>query len=103
MDYAARAAAIRHADWDGFVSAMAGRRLVLLTTDGSVPLTQARFKDDDVIVLGCESSGAPRAAHDAAGLRVRIPLVPGMRSLNVAVAGGIAIAEALRQTGGFAA
>ena len=40
--------------------------------------------------------------HDAAFARIVIPLLPGARSLNVALAGAIALAEALRQTGGFA-
>lgn len=78
-----------------------GRRLVLLTTAGDVRLDRADFTPEDVLMLGSESSGAPADMHDAAALAVRIPLAPGLRSLNVAIAGGIALAEALRQTGGF--
>lgn len=104
MDYADHAAIIRHADRHRFVAAMtdAGRRLVLLSTAGEERLDQARFLPGDVLMLGSESRGAPADMQDAAALIVRIPLVPGLRSLNVAVAGGIALAEALRQTGGFA-
>ena len=98
MDYAAAAEIVRHADWAAFQAALAGR-LVLLTTSGEARLPEARFAADDVLLLGSESSGAPRFVHDAAALRVRIPLRPGLRSLNVAVAAGIALAEALRQTG----
>ena len=105
MDYAARAAVVRHAGFAAFAAAMAdaGRRLVLLTTAGARPLPDVAFTARDVLMLGSESAGAPESAHDAAALRVRIPLAGGFRSLNVAVAGGIALAEALRQTKGFSA
>ena len=53
-------------------------------------------------MLGRESAGVPGAVHDRADLRVRIPLRPGLRSLNVAMAAAIVLGEALRQTGGFA-
>jgi tRNA (cytidine/uridine-2'-O-)-methyltransferase len=53
------------------------------------------------LLLGSEGSGVPPAVHAAVDLKVRIPLLPGYRSLNVAVAAGIALAEALRQTGGL--
>jgi tRNA (cytidine/uridine-2'-O-)-methyltransferase len=104
MDYADHAAIVRHADRHAFVTAMteAGRRLVLLSTAGDTRLDQAEFRAGDVLMLGSESSGAPADMHDAAAIVVRIPLAAGLRSLNVAVAGGIALAEALRQTGGFA-
>lgn len=103
MDYADHVAIRRHRDRHAFVTAMAseGRRLVLLTTAGDVRLDKAAFAPEDVLLLGSESRGAPADMHDAAALAVRIPLMPGLRSLNVAVAGGIALAEALRQTGGF--
>jgi tRNA (cytidine/uridine-2'-O-)-methyltransferase len=103
MDYADHVAIRRHTDRQAFVAAMAvqGRRLVLLTTAGDVRLDKATFGPEDVLMLGSESSGAPEDMHQAAALAVRIPLMPGLRSLNVAVAGGIALAEALRQTGGY--
>ena len=49
-------------------------------------------------MLGSESAGAPAHVHARADLRVRIPQEEGTRSLNIAVAAGIALAEALRQT-----
>ena len=54
---------------------------------------------DDILMLGSESAGVPEPVHRRADLRVRIPLRPGPRSLNVATAAAIALAEALRQTG----
>jgi tRNA (cytidine/uridine-2'-O-)-methyltransferase len=104
LDYLALAAIRRHASWDEFRRARdAGSRLVLLTTAGSEPLPRFAFAADDTILLGRESAGVPAFVHAAADRRVRIPLQPGARSLNVAVAGAIALAEALRQTGQFAA
>jgi tRNA (cytidine/uridine-2'-O-)-methyltransferase len=103
MDYAIRANVRRHADWATFRdwNAAAGLRLVLLTTAGATPLPAFAFTSRDVLLLGAESSGVPPHVHEAAAARVAIPMQPGFRSLNVAVAAGIALAEALRQTKGF--
>jgi tRNA (cytidine/uridine-2'-O-)-methyltransferase len=100
MDYAEIANVTRHADWGAFVAALPGR-LVLLTTGGEVLLHRARFEPGDTLLIGSESAGAPPFVHEHAALRIRIPLAAGARSLNLAVAAGIALAEALRQTGGW--
>ncbi|TVV75044.1 tRNA (cytidine(34)-2'-O)-methyltransferase [Sphingomonas solaris] len=98
MDYGARADVRRHADWAAFRGATPGR-LVLFTTRAAIRLPDARFTADDVLLFGSEGAGVPDAVHEASAVRVRIPLAPGARSLNVAVSAGIALAEALRQTG----
>ena len=100
MDYAARADVVRHVDWDAFERAATGK-LVLLTTRDAVRLDTARFRPDDVLLLGSEGAGVPDAVHARADLRVTIPMVAHARSLNVAVACAIAAGEALRQTGGW--
>ncbi len=100
MDYLEMAALTRHADWERFVPACRGR-IVLLTTRGGTSLPDARFEPDDTLLFGSESRGVPDEVHERADLRVRIPLVAAARSLNIAVAAGIAIGEALRQTGGW--
>ena len=79
------------------------KRQVLLTTAGATPLPAFAFESDDVLLLGAESSGVPPHVHDAADARVAIPMRENFRSLNVAVAAGIALAEELRQTKGFPA
>jgi tRNA (cytidine/uridine-2'-O-)-methyltransferase len=71
----------------------------LFTTAGGVRLPEARFESGDVLLFGAESRGVPAAVHDRAELRVRIPQVAGTRSLNLAVAAGIGVAEAVRQAG----
>ena len=78
-----------------------GRRLVLLTTKSETPYTAFGFRPDDVLLCGRESSGVPEAIHGAADARVRVPLRPHLRSLNVAVSLAMVAGEALRQTGGF--
>ena len=102
LDYAARATICRHNSWSAFMAARdPDSRLILLTTRGTVPLHRFAFAADDTLLLGRESAGVPDFVHAAAAARVVIPMQAGARSLNVAVAGAIAIAEALRQTGGF--
>ncbi|WP_294262199.1 tRNA (cytidine(34)-2'-O)-methyltransferase [uncultured Sphingomonas sp.] len=100
MDYAAAVDVRRHADWDAFVVATSGR-IVLATTTGAVRLDEAVFETGDTLLFGSEGAGAPPHVHDRADARVLIPMVPGMRSLNIAVSAGIVAAEALRQTRGW--
>jgi tRNA (cytidine/uridine-2'-O-)-methyltransferase len=100
MDYAEIAAVTRHEGWEAFARTLGGR-LVLLTTRGETRLDQTCFEDRDVLLLGSESQGVPAEVHGQAGLRVHIPQAAGTRSLNIAVAAGIALGEALRQTGGW--
>jgi tRNA (cytidine/uridine-2'-O-)-methyltransferase len=100
MDYAELAQLRRHVDWAAFEAQIVGR-LVLMTTDGGLRLDEAQFGAGDVLLMGSESAGVPPAVHQRADRRVRIPQAPGTRSLNLAVAAGIALAEALRQTNGW--
>jgi tRNA (cytidine/uridine-2'-O-)-methyltransferase len=102
MDYAERTAVARHSGWEAFEASLPGRLVLFTTAADALPLPEARFAPDDTLVFGSESRGAPKAVHDRADLRVRIPQVPGTRSLNLAVAAGIGLAEAIRQTGMWA-
>ncbi len=101
MDYLDALTVTRHDSWLRFESwrAKAGRRLVLLTTKGEVKLWDFAFRPDDVLLVGRETAGAPDAVAAAADARLRIPIAPPMRSLNVGVAATIALVEALRQIG----
>lgn len=103
MDYAEAAEIVRHANAEAFLADRTGRggRIVLLTSRGDTPLYRAAFTPADTLLLGSESAGVPDDVHDRADLRVRIPMAAGFRSLNIAVAAGIALGEALRQTGLF--
>ncbi|WP_271169585.1 tRNA (cytidine(34)-2'-O)-methyltransferase [Hansschlegelia plantiphila] len=103
LDYLDHVEIVRHVSFAAFeaVRRAEGRRLVLLTTQAETSFLDAAYRSDDVLMVGRESAGAPPETHDSADLRVAIPMRPGMRSLNVAVAGAMALAEALRATGGF--
>jgi tRNA (cytidine/uridine-2'-O-)-methyltransferase len=100
MDYAELASVTRHSSWTRFEGQLA-TRLVLLTTSASERIDRVHFEPGDTILLGSESRGAPASVHSRAALRVRIPQAAATRSLNIAVAAGIALAEALRQTDGW--
>jgi len=100
LDYTA--VICRHVSWAAFLACRASQsRLILMTTTGAIPLHRFAFAADDTILLGREGAGVPDEVHRAAASRVVIPLRPGARSLNVALAGAIALAEGLRQTGLF--
>jgi tRNA (cytidine/uridine-2'-O-)-methyltransferase len=103
MDYGALAELTRHASWDSFLQspARAEGRLLLFTTRGATPFHDFAFRPDDILLFGRESAGAPDAVHEAADARLVIPIAPPARSLNLTVSAAIALAEALRQTGGF--
>ena len=102
LDYVADLVLCRHVSWPAFLARRASQsRVILMTTAGTTPLHRFRFAADDTILLGRESAGVPEEVHHAVSARVVIPLRPGARSLNVALAGAIALAEGLRQTGLF--
>lgn len=102
LDYASLGALSRHASWSAFLAERdPASRLIRMTTAGDAALHRFAFAAGDTILLGRESAGVPPAVHRAAAARVAIPLRPPARSLNVAIAGAIALAEALRQTGRF--
>lgn len=97
MDYLDKAALVREPSWSAFREATAGRRRVLLTTRASLPLWDFAFTPGDVILMGRESSGVPDSVHAEVEARITIPMKPGLRSLNVALACAMATGEALRQ------
>ncbi|SRR5579885_424720 len=100
MDYVKDAQIVRHSSWTGFLAARRGR-IVLLTTKADTAHTEFAFNRDDILLLGRESAGVPEHVHGASDARLSIPMRPGLRSLNVALAGAMVLGEALRQTGGF--
>jgi tRNA (cytidine/uridine-2'-O-)-methyltransferase len=101
MDYVDLAKIVRHASWQAFMRDRTPGRLVLLTTSGNQRFPAVAFRTDDTLLLGRESAGVPAEVHDAADLRLRIPLQAAARSLNVALAAAMVLSEALRQTSGF--
>ncbi len=102
MDYLDQVSIVRHESWRNFERWRRGQglRLVLFTTQAATPYLDYRFIPEDILLFGRESAGVPEELHAAADARLLIPLQPGLRSLNVAMAVAIAAGEALRQTGG---
>jgi tRNA (cytidine/uridine-2'-O-)-methyltransferase len=103
MDYIDHVRLVRHGSWDSFRRERAPGRLVLLTTTGDRLFPAVDFRPNDILLLGRESAGVPPEVHEAADLRVRLPMRQGLRSLNVALAAAMVLGEALRQTDGYAA
>ncbi len=100
MDYGKIAQIQRHNSWADFQLAPERQdgRLILLTTKAAISLYDFSFRAGDTLLLGRESAGVPDDVHEAAAGRLFVPLVPQARSLNVIVAGAMALGEAMRQT-----
>jgi len=98
MDYIDRANVVRQPNWEAFLTAMTGRRVLLATTQAQSSYAKFAFLPDDVILVGRESAGVPDHVRDSTSHHISIPMQPGTRSLNVAVATAMITGEALRQT-----
>lgn len=98
LDYLDRARIVRHESFEAFRGSRTDRRLVLMSTKASLAYWDFAFRPDDVLLMGRETEGVPDAVHAAADACLIIPLQPGFRSLNVAVACAMVLGEALRQT-----
>ena len=103
MDYIDKADLQRHISWSEFKKNCRKNecRIILLTTFGDKSYCNFRFRADDRLLLGSESSGVPTEVHEAVNARIRIPMADGVRSLNIAVATSMVLGEALRQTNRF--
>ena len=101
MDYLQHVDLHRSNSWENFQLENVSKRLVLLSTKAAQTHISFRFDQNDILLLGRESAGVPDHVHQAVKSRIRIPMKPGMRSLNVAMAASLVTGEALRQLGGF--
>ena len=103
MDYLDAVDVARHASWAAFEAwrRQDGARLLLATTKAKLSYVEFAFAPNDVLLFGRESAGVPGDVHEAADARLAVPMRPGLRSLNVAVAAAMMLGEALRQTGGL--
>ena len=102
LDYHEYARVQVHRDFAACRVALGGaRRWFAFTTSAEASLYETRFAAGDVLVFGCETRGLPAEilAEFAAGARLRIPMRPGVRSLNLSNAVAVAVYEAWRQAG----
>ncbi len=100
MDYAEQVEIIRHSGWQAFYEKMRkeGTRIVLLTTKATDKYYDFVFNTSDILLLGRESAGVPAEVADCADAKLRVPMAPSARSLNIAQAASMVLGEALRQT-----
>jgi tRNA (cytidine/uridine-2'-O-)-methyltransferase len=101
MDYIDHVEIARHASFAAFQAAIGARRLVLLTTKAEHSAYDFAYQSGDVLLFGKESAGVPAAVAAACQARLRIPMRPAVRSMNLAMSAGLVLGEALRQTGGL--
>jgi tRNA (cytidine/uridine-2'-O-)-methyltransferase len=104
MDYLGHVEMRRHTSWTAYLAwrkAAGGDagRLILLSTAAALPYAEAQYGPADSLLVGQESAGVSDSVRQAADLAVRIPMRPGLRSLNVAMAAAIVAGEAIRQNG----
>lgn len=98
MDYIDHVSIARHADFAAFRASIGSHRLVLFTTKAHQSPYDFAFTADDVLLFGKESAGVPAAVADACDERLRIPMRPQVRSMNLATSTALVLGEALRQT-----
>ena len=100
MDYLDEVRLMRHISWARFEQwrREKGQRLVLFTTRGATSYLDFRYDASDILLFGRETVGVTDEVVAAADARLKIPIKPGLRSLNVAIAAAMAVGEALRQT-----
>ena len=111
LDYAAHANINGFSSWQAYMASFVAispsdpgslgdpeGRLLLLTTSGDSAYTDFAYDAADILLVGRESGGVPSAVHTRAESRLRVPMAPGTRSLNVVVAAAMVLGEALRQT-----
>jgi tRNA (cytidine/uridine-2'-O-)-methyltransferase len=101
MDYIDHVTIARHAGFEAFTATIGTSRLVLLTTKGQQSLYDFTFMPDDILLFGKESGGVPHAVADVCQARLRIPMLPAVRSMNLASSAALVLGEALRQVGGL--
>jgi tRNA (cytidine/uridine-2'-O-)-methyltransferase len=101
LDYHEYTRVVVHRDWATCRAALGGRRRYALTTRGERSLFACRLSAEDVFVFGCETGGLPEAilAEFAPAARLRIPMRPAVRSINLSNAVAITVYEAWRQSG----
>jgi tRNA (cytidine/uridine-2'-O-)-methyltransferase len=101
LDYHEHARVRVHAGWLACKKALGGKRLFAITTRGRSSVFDTKFSADDVFVFGSETSGLPEniLGEFEPDMQLRLPMVPGNRSLNLSNAVAVTVFEAWRQLG----
>lgn len=101
LDYRDKAVTRVHSDLASCLERLEGRRVFAFTVDGEERFSDVSYRAGDVMLFGPESVGLPDEVkrHRRVTARVRIPMVPGVRSINLSNAAAIAVYEGWRQLG----
>ncbi len=101
LDYHEFAPLLVHADWQSCVKALAGARMFVCSTKANTRHTEPAFAAGDAFVFGRETRGLPEELLQSVptGQRIRLPMRPGNRSLNLSNAVAVTVFEAWRQCG----
>ena len=99
MDYIKHIKYKRHLDWDNFFNWANKKkfRIILLTTKSQKKYTDYSFQENDILLFGRESAGVPKYVHQSVNEQLTIPMVKGLRSINVSSSVAIVVGEACRQ------
>ena len=98
MDYIEEKNIKFHKSFNEFLKSKENQRIVLMTTKASISYTKFKFEENDTILFGRESAGVPEKVHKIIKNRLKIPMKNNKRSLNLATAVAIVLAESLKQT-----
>ena len=101
LDYREFANVMLHESFSAFVRFAASARILAFTQHARTLYTDIEYRSGDVLLFGRESDGLPQSVlqHEAVAERLRIPIAPGGRSLNLANAAAVGVYEAWRQNG----
>tara|TARA_B100000767_G_scaffold266083_1_gene282967 strand:+ start:513 stop:968 length:456 start_codon:yes stop_codon:yes gene_type:complete len=97
MDYLNLSKIYNYQDYNKFKKKNSKARIILLTTKGNKEYNKFKFKKNDILLFGRESSGVPNKIHQEIKNKLKIPMQKKTRSLNLAMAVAIVSSEALRQ------
>ena len=98
MDYMDLSLIKFYKNYENFEQAKINKRIILATTKAKEIYSNFKFKKDDTLLFGRESSGVPERIHKNTKFKIKIPMVENKRSLNLATSAAIIISESLRQT-----
>ena len=98
MDYIEEKNIKFHKSFNEFLKSKENQRIILMTTKASISYTKFKFEENDTILFGRESAGVPERIHKLIKNRLKIPMKNNKRSLNLASAVAIVLAESLKQT-----
>ena len=98
MDYMDISSIKFYKSYEDFEEAKNNQRVILATTKAKEIYTNFKYRKDDTLLFGRESSGVPESLHKSIKYKIKIPMIENKRSLNLATSAAIIISESLRQT-----